>query len=67
MHDRVVRIPFELDARIPELSMGERIALIAVCALAAAMPRTVLGDLKRELPAWPPRWTPPWQPVSSGR
>ncbi|MEU4588634.1 hypothetical protein AB0F92_42480 [Kitasatospora aureofaciens] len=31
--------------------MGERIALVAVCALAAAMPRTVLGDLERELPA----------------
>ncbi|MFJ9448364.1 hypothetical protein ACIRRH_42130 [Kitasatospora sp. NPDC101235] len=36
---------------LPELAMGERIALVAVCALAAAMPRTVLGDLERELPA----------------
>ncbi|MFD9067732.1 hypothetical protein ACFVZ3_40175 [Kitasatospora purpeofusca] len=35
---------------LPELSVGERIALVAVCALAAAMPRTVLGDLGRELP-----------------
>ncbi|MFE7529798.1 hypothetical protein ACFU7Y_29400 [Kitasatospora sp. NPDC057542] len=34
----------------PELAVGERIALVAVCALAAAMPRTVLGDPKRELP-----------------
>ncbi|MEU6973764.1 hypothetical protein AB0A71_39780 [Kitasatospora aureofaciens] len=30
---------------LPELAMGERIAL------AAAMPRTVLGELERELPA----------------
>ncbi|MFJ8628435.1 hypothetical protein ACIRD3_37130 [Kitasatospora sp. NPDC093550] len=36
---------------LPELSMGERITLVAVCALAAAMPRTVLGNLERELPA----------------
>ncbi|MFH8385237.1 hypothetical protein ACH4E7_30580 [Kitasatospora sp. NPDC018058] len=36
---------------LPELVMGERIALVAVCALAAAMPRTVLGELERELPA----------------
>ncbi|MFJ9447209.1 hypothetical protein ACIRRH_35970 [Kitasatospora sp. NPDC101235] len=36
---------------LPELAMGERIALVAVCALAAAMPHTVLGDLERELPA----------------
>ncbi|MGY0466880.1 hypothetical protein ACW14Y_42475 [Kitasatospora sp. cg17-2] len=35
---------------LPELSTGERIALVALCALAAAMPRTVLGDLGRELP-----------------
>ncbi|MGW3185484.1 hypothetical protein ACWDD9_40060 [Kitasatospora sp. NPDC001119] len=34
---------------LPELAMGERIALVAVCALAAAMPGTVLGDLEREL------------------
>ncbi|MFJ3219531.1 hypothetical protein ACIPLC_26860 [Kitasatospora sp. NPDC086801] len=31
--------------------MGERIALVAVCALAAAMPGTVLGGLEPELPA----------------
>ncbi|MFD8599297.1 hypothetical protein ACFV1L_30265 [Kitasatospora sp. NPDC059646] len=31
----------------PELSMGGRIGLVAVCALAAA----VLNDLERELPA----------------
>ncbi|MFE5586395.1 hypothetical protein [Kitasatospora sp. NPDC056531] len=37
---------------LPELAVGERIALVAACALAAAMmPRTVLGDLERELPA----------------
>ncbi|MGW7582728.1 hypothetical protein ACWGKU_28745 [Kitasatospora sp. NPDC054768] len=36
---------------LPELSMGERIALITVCALAAAMPASVLGELERELPA----------------
>ncbi|MEU4118903.1 hypothetical protein AB0F71_30975 [Kitasatospora sp. NPDC028055] len=36
---------------LPELSMGERIALVAVCALAAAMPASVLGELERELPA----------------
>ncbi|MFD5083088.1 hypothetical protein ACFWOG_10660 [Kitasatospora sp. NPDC058406] len=35
---------------LPELSTGERIALITVCALAAALPRTVLNDLTRELP-----------------
>ncbi|WP_327075501.1 hypothetical protein OG196_42990 (plasmid) [Kitasatospora purpeofusca] len=35
---------------MPELSAGERIALVALCALAAAMPRTVLGNLGRELP-----------------
>ncbi|MFD4905184.1 hypothetical protein [Kitasatospora purpeofusca] len=35
---------------LPELSAGERIALVAICALAAAMPSTVLGDLGRELP-----------------
>ncbi|MFD8782521.1 hypothetical protein [Kitasatospora sp. NPDC059599] len=31
------------------LATGERIALVSVCALAAAMPRTVLCDLEREL------------------
>ncbi|MFJ9448250.1 hypothetical protein ACIRRH_41520 [Kitasatospora sp. NPDC101235] len=35
---------------LPELAMGERIALVAVCALAAAMPHTVLGALERKLP-----------------
>ncbi|MEU8927747.1 hypothetical protein AB0D10_43750 [Kitasatospora sp. NPDC048545] len=35
----------------PELAMGERIALVAVCALAASMPASVLGELERELPA----------------
>lgn len=35
---------------LPELSMGERIAFVAVCALAAALPGTVLNDLARELP-----------------
>lgn len=30
--------------------MGERVALAAVCALAAAMPGVVLGVLERELP-----------------
>ncbi|MFE7527697.1 hypothetical protein ACFU7Y_18565 [Kitasatospora sp. NPDC057542] len=35
---------------LPELSTGERIALIAVCALAAALPGTVLNDPTRELP-----------------
>ncbi|MEU1505314.1 hypothetical protein [Kitasatospora sp. NPDC005748] len=34
-----------------ELNAGERIALVAVCALAAAMPATVLNDPGRELPA----------------
>ncbi|MGW3046061.1 hypothetical protein ACWC9T_40080 [Kitasatospora sp. NPDC001159] len=38
-------------AGLPELSMGERIALAAVCALAAAMPASVLGEPERELPA----------------
>ncbi|WP_405364579.1 hypothetical protein [Kitasatospora sp. NBC_00039] len=36
---------------MPELSTGERIAVVAVCALAAAMPGTLLNDLGRELPA----------------
>ncbi|MFI8085303.1 hypothetical protein ACIF6L_31500 [Kitasatospora sp. NPDC086009] len=40
-----------LTATMPELTTGERIALVAVCALAAAMPGTVLNDLGRELPA----------------
>ncbi|WP_328959125.1 hypothetical protein [Kitasatospora purpeofusca] len=40
-----------LAAGLPQLSTGERIALVAVCALAAAMPGTVLNDLARELPA----------------
>ncbi|MFF2549263.1 hypothetical protein ACFVUY_42815 [Kitasatospora sp. NPDC058063] len=35
---------------LPELAAGERVALAAVCALAAAMPLAVLGDLERELP-----------------
>ncbi|MEV7189942.1 hypothetical protein [Kitasatospora sp. NPDC093102] len=35
---------------LPELSTGERIALIAVCALASALPGTVLNDPTRELP-----------------
>ncbi|MDH6107855.1 hypothetical protein P3T34_000070 [Kitasatospora sp. MAP12-44] len=34
---------------LPELHPGERLALVAVCALAAAMPGCVLGDLEREL------------------
>ncbi|MFF1908286.1 hypothetical protein [Kitasatospora sp. NPDC058218] len=34
---------------LPELRTGERLALVAVCALAAAMPGCVLGDLEREL------------------
>ncbi|MEV7783381.1 hypothetical protein [Kitasatospora sp. NPDC088351] len=34
---------------LPELRAGERLALVAVCALAAAMPGCVLGDLGREL------------------
>lgn len=38
-------------AVLPKLSMGERVALVAVCALAAAMPASVLGELERELPA----------------
>ncbi|MFF7459683.1 hypothetical protein [Kitasatospora sp. NPDC008115] len=36
---------------LPELTAGERVALAAVCALAAAMPGAVLGELERELPA----------------
>ncbi|MFD5437356.1 hypothetical protein ACFWJ4_35070 [Kitasatospora sp. NPDC127067] len=34
---------------LPELGGGERLALVAVCALAAALPSCVLGDLEREL------------------
>ncbi|MFE7193959.1 hypothetical protein [Kitasatospora sp. NPDC057541] len=34
---------------LPELHGGERLALVAVCALAAALPSCVLGDLEREL------------------
>ncbi|MFI8085875.1 hypothetical protein ACIF6L_34435 [Kitasatospora sp. NPDC086009] len=34
---------------LPELHPGERLALVAVCALAAAFPSCVLGDLAREL------------------
>lgn len=34
---------------LPELAPGERMPLIAVCALAAAMPSCVLGELAREL------------------
>ncbi|MFD8597550.1 hypothetical protein ACFV1L_21365 [Kitasatospora sp. NPDC059646] len=33
----------------PELRPGERIPLIAVCAIAAGLPACVLGDLAREL------------------
>lgn len=33
---------------LPELSTGERIAPVALCALATAMPHTVLNDLGRE-------------------
>ncbi|MEV6973236.1 hypothetical protein [Kitasatospora sp. NPDC093806] len=40
-----------LAAALPELAVGERVALAAVCALAAAMPGAVLGELARELPA----------------
>ncbi|WP_051743030.1 hypothetical protein [Kitasatospora sp. MBT66] len=36
---------------LPELSAGERIALVALCAPAAAMPGTVLNAPERELPA----------------
>lgn len=34
---------------LPDLAPGERMPLVAVCALAAAMPSCVLGDLAREL------------------
>ncbi|MGW7448158.1 hypothetical protein [Kitasatospora sp. NPDC054795] len=34
---------------LPDLAPGERLPLVAVCALAAAMPSCVLGDLPREL------------------
>ncbi|MEU9131843.1 hypothetical protein AB0D08_27685 [Kitasatospora sp. NPDC048540] len=34
---------------LPGLRPGERMPLIAVCALAAAFPSCVLGDLPREL------------------
>ncbi|MFD8707846.1 hypothetical protein ACFV1W_35595 [Kitasatospora sp. NPDC059648] len=30
--------------------MGERIALVTVCSMAAAMPSSVLGDFESELP-----------------
>ncbi|MFI6448481.1 hypothetical protein [Kitasatospora sp. NPDC050543] len=36
---------------LPELGAGERVALVAVCTVAAAMPGAVLGELERELPA----------------
>ncbi len=45
---------------MPELSTGERIALVAICALAAAMPATVLNDCGASCPPSPPRCTPPW-------
>ncbi|MFD9687341.1 hypothetical protein ACFWXO_16475 [Kitasatospora sp. NPDC059088] len=35
----------------PDLAPGERLPLVAVCAIAAALPGTVLGDLPRELQA----------------
>ncbi|MFD9066589.1 hypothetical protein ACFVZ3_34290, partial [Kitasatospora purpeofusca] len=41
------------------LSVGERIALVAPSALAAAMPRTVLGDLGRGLPGHAPTMDAP--------
>ncbi|WP_406192337.1 hypothetical protein OH807_00750 [Kitasatospora sp. NBC_01560] len=34
---------------LPELHAGERAALVTACALAAALPSCVLGDLEREL------------------
>ncbi|MFF0416278.1 hypothetical protein ACFYUY_38345 [Kitasatospora sp. NPDC004745] len=34
---------------LPDLAPGERLPLVAVCALAAAMPSCVLGDLPREV------------------
>lgn len=37
-------------ATLPELHPGERLALVAVCALAASMPGCAVGDLARELP-----------------
>ncbi|MFJ6384611.1 hypothetical protein ACIQI7_31970 [Kitasatospora sp. NPDC092039] len=40
-----------LTAALPELAAGERVALAAVCAVGAAMPSAVLGELERELPA----------------
>ncbi|MDY0812989.1 hypothetical protein [Kitasatospora purpeofusca] len=40
-----------LTEELPDLSTGGRGALAAVCALAAALPGPVLGDLARELPA----------------
>ncbi|MFJ7913064.1 hypothetical protein [Kitasatospora sp. NPDC096204] len=39
-----------LATTLPDLAAGERVALAAVCALAAAMPSAVLGELARELP-----------------
>ncbi|MER8188402.1 hypothetical protein [Kitasatospora sp. NPDC094015] len=36
-------------ATLPDLAPDERLPLVAVCALAAAMPSCVLGDLAREL------------------
>ncbi|MFF8775283.1 hypothetical protein [Kitasatospora sp. NPDC015120] len=38
-------------ATLPELHPGERMPLIAVCAIAAALPSCVLGDLAAELTA----------------
>ncbi|MFI6158199.1 hypothetical protein ACIBCA_36545 [Kitasatospora sp. NPDC051170] len=35
---------------LPVLVMGERIALVTVCSVAAAMPSSVLGDFESELP-----------------
>ncbi|MFJ4680490.1 hypothetical protein [Kitasatospora sp. NPDC088783] len=35
----------------PQFAAGERLALAAVCAIAAAMPGTVLGDVARDLSA----------------
>ncbi|MFJ9612044.1 hypothetical protein ACIRS1_37500 [Kitasatospora sp. NPDC101176] len=34
---------------LPDLAPGERLPLVAVCALAAAMPSCVLGDPPREV------------------
>ncbi|GAA2097540.1 hypothetical protein GCM10009759_27740 [Kitasatospora saccharophila] len=35
---------------LPELTVRERAALVAVCALAAVMPAAVLGDVKYKIP-----------------